>query len=345
MSKPELAEPNLSCDPLLCNFELPFRETFYPLGFALDVATNSRDIILASRESWSMRTRHFQEPAARLRIAVRDEASRQCPGEPTFRGRDHLALFIADPDNFVVCDFKQGCAFGWVTPGCVKNPAYFRYHFLEGTALSLVESLYLTPIHAACVVRRGRGFLLCGDSGAGKSSLAFACALAGWTFVSDDASSLIRDSGGRFVIGNPHQMRFRESAPQLFPELKRFPCHPRMNGKMAIEAKTADFPNIMTADQAAIDHVVFLDRWTRGPAVISPYSRQDALRWMEQVISFGDKQTRDAQRASLQRLLTANIVRLRYSNLAEAIKNLEALTPTGTSCHPPDATLSDQPYA
>jgi hypothetical protein len=338
-----MTKPNLANDPLLCSFELPLRETFYPLGFAFEIATNSRDIILAARESWRMRKRLFQEPAARFQLAVREGGAEHCPPEPIFRGREHMATFIADPENFVICDLRQGFAFGWLNPGCVRDQDYLRYHFLESTALVMVESLYLTPLHAACVVSGGRGVLLCGDSGAGKSSLAFACARAGWTFVSDDASSLIRNRAGRVVIGNPHQLRFRVSAPELFPELAHLPCHPRLNGKMAIEVKTATLPWIKTADHASIEHVVFLDRRDSGPASVSPCSPAEALRWMEQVICYGDKQTRDAQRAALGRLLTANIVRLRYSDLAAAVRTLGSLTSERTSFCAHDSSLVDRP--
>jgi len=340
-----MTKPTPSNDPLLSNFELPLGETFYPFGFAVEFATNSSEILLAARESLAMFRPRFPEPAARFQLAVCETGSAQCPPEPIFRGREHLAVFIADPENFVMCDFKQGLAFGWLSPGCVMDRDYLRYHFLEGTALSLVESLYLTPLHAACVVGGEHGVLLCGDSGAGKSSLAFACARAGWTFVSDDASELIRNRAERVVVGNPSQMRFRASAPRLFPELSHLPSHPRLNGKMAIEVKTATLPWIKTADHASIEHVVFLDRRDTGPASVSPYSREEALRWMEQYVCWGDKQTRDAQRAALLRLLTANLVRLRYSDLAGAVKTLGALTSDPTRFRAPTSFFFDRPYA
>ena len=75
--------------------------------------------------------------------------------------------------------------------------------------------------------------LLCGDSGAGKSSLAFACALKGWTYVADDSSRLIRGQQDRVVVGNPYQMRFRESAVHLFLELRNLPLTARASGALS----------------------------------------------------------------------------------------------------------------
>ena len=156
-------------------------------------------------------------PPLQIKIGVLPGSSNELPHAPVVRGRGHLLTQVADSENFMVMDARQGLAFGWVTEAAASNLAYLRYYFVEGTAWMLLESLYLTSVHGACVVLNGHGVLLCGDSGAGKSSLAYACAQNGWKFLSDDSSCLIRKRPGRIITGNPRQMRFRESAIQLFP--------------------------------------------------------------------------------------------------------------------------------
>jgi hypothetical protein len=37
----DVIEPAIACDPLLRNVELPLREIYYPLGFAVEVITNA----------------------------------------------------------------------------------------------------------------------------------------------------------------------------------------------------------------------------------------------------------------------------------------------------------------
>ncbi len=108
------------------------------------------------------------------------------------------------PANFYIVDLLQGFSFGWVNAAAISHRNYFRYHFLEAAALAHIVNRHAAPVHAACVERQGRGVLLCGDSGAGKSSLAFACARAGWTYVTDDASFLINGESERRVVGNCH---------------------------------------------------------------------------------------------------------------------------------------------
>lgn len=310
-------------DPHLYDFELPLRNAYHPLGFTVEVTTNSREVLAAAQESWGHFEKTFFEPAVRLRLGVIEGGPKKCPPIPVKRGQFNLLTRIADQGNFVACDTRQGAAFGWVTSVAVENRAYLRYCFLEGPALELLSLLYLTPIHAACVQLHGRGVLLCGDSGAGKSSLAFACARNGWRFLSDDGCFLIRKGMGRVVTGNPHQMRFRESAVKLFPELKNQRITPRVTGKMAIELATASFREISTTSECLIDYIVFLNRREPEPPGLYSFPRKRALPWFDQQLCYGEKAIRDAQRASLHDLLTAEILELRYTDLDFAVNQLE----------------------
>jgi hypothetical protein len=320
---------SLTNDPLLYDFELPLWSVYYPLGFPVEVTTNSHEILAAAQESWGHFRKTFSEPPVQLRIGVVEGGPQECPPIPVCRGQFNLLTRIADPGNFVVCDIRQGSAFGWLTSAAVENRAYLRYCFLEGTALTLLSLLHLTPTHSACVQLHGRGVLLCGDSGAGKSSLAFACARNGWTFLSDDGSFLVRRGMERVVTGNPHQMRFRESAIELFPELKSQRITPRITGKMAIELATDSMPEISTTSECSINYIVFLNRREPEPPGLCCFPRNKALPWFEKTICYGEKAIRDAQKASLHNLLTAEILELRYSNLDFAVNQLKTLVREG----------------
>jgi serine kinase of HPr protein (carbohydrate metabolism regulator) len=190
-------------------------------------------------------------------------------------------------------------------------------------------SRYMTPIHAACVSLNGQGVLLCGDSGAGKSSLSFACARRGWTFIADDASSLVRNRSERIVVGNPHQIRFRESAVALFPELRYERLSRRVSGEMAIELPTSSLAGIDTALQASVDHIVFLNRKPFARVRVSRLQIEQALPWFEQVLTYGEPDLRDAQKASLHNLLTANLIEMTYSDLDSAVDCLESMVRGG----------------
>jgi hypothetical protein len=312
-------------DPLLFDFDLPLVRTYYPLGFPLEIATNSACVLQAAEESWGKFHKTFQTPPVRMRLGVSPGSSKECPPTPVCRGQHHLITQVADADNYVVSDARQGFAFGWLTEAAVRKHSYLRYHFLEGTGLMLLECLYMTPVHAACVSLDGQGVLLCGDGGAGKSSLSYACAQNGWTFVSDDSAMLVRKNPERLVIGNPYQMRFRDSAQELFPELSTRSVTERLSGELSIELETASVPGISTATQCTVDYLVFLNRYNPQPEGLLRLESAQALSWLNQVVCYGEMRLRDEHRATLGNLASAEIFEMRYTKMDTALGLLEGL--------------------
>jgi hypothetical protein len=316
-------------DPLLYDFELPLQAVYYPFGFPVEIATNAPEVLTGAHESWGQFRRVFLEAPLQVRIGVLDRGSNDCPPVPTFLGQRNLVSLICDAHNFAVCDLRLGFAFCWLTPAAARNRAYLRYHFLEGIASLLLESLYLTSAHAGCVSLVGKGVLLCGESGAGKSSLSFACARKGWTFTSDDSSCVVRKRKDPVVVGNPYQIRFRESAIELFPELEQQRITPRVNGEMAIELATASLPDIATATECPVHYIVFLKRGDSSPTELSRFPRPKAFQFFERTVCFGERHIRDDQYTALRNLLTAEVFELRYSDLDSAVSRLETLVRDG----------------
>jgi hypothetical protein len=312
-------------DPVLSNVEMRLCATYYPLGFPVEITTNSRYILEAAEESWGrFRARDFVQPLLHLRIGVLEAESNRCPPAPVCRSQRNLLSIIADVDNFVICDLDQRFAFGWLNQTTVEHQSYLRYHFLEAAFFVLLTSSYATPIHAACVSYMGQGFLLCGDSGAGKSSLAYACARAGWTYTSDDSSYLVQDSDGRLVVGNPYKFRLRPSGMRLFPELEGHELTPHAWGKPSIEVSTVQIADIVTATSCSIDHIVFLNRLSVDPPGFEAYPKEDVMRWLNQ-IPYGSSARREVQRQSLLSLIGADAWELRYRDLDDAINLLESI--------------------
>src|SRR5215469_13248703 len=116
-------------DPLLFDFRLPLSATFYPLGFPLEIATNSAELLRAAEESWGQFQKIFSTPPVRLRLGVLPGSSGECPPAPACRGQHHLITQVADAENYVVSDTREGFAFGWLTEAAAQKHAYLRYHF------------------------------------------------------------------------------------------------------------------------------------------------------------------------------------------------------------------------
>jgi hypothetical protein len=319
----------LACDdPLLRNVHLPLRAVFHPMGFSVEVVTNSVEVLAAAEASWGHFKKVFSDRTVELRFGVIDDGSHRCPPEAIYRSHRNLRSLIAEPNNFCICDIEQGFAFAWLTRAAVEHQNYFRYYFLEAAAaFFLIDSPYVTLLHAACVRRLGRGVLLCGNSGAGKTSLAFACALAGWTYLSDDLACLVLGREDRIVVGNPHMFRFRDSAAHLFHELRGESIADRIAGKPTIEFPSARIPEITTADRCSIDYVVFLNRREPDQPRLIPFPRDTALQWFEQGIAADE--LREARLDAIRSLLTVEILELRYSDLDCAVGELEQLVVKG----------------
>ena len=274
-----------SRDPLLAFVPMHFEHVFYPQGFPVQVKSNEQGVLQAAERSWGRSRQRFDEPTIEVRYVISNGPRKRAPA-PVCRAQCNLMTMVADEHNYACSDLIRGFGSAWLTESTVDEVDYFRYTFLEGLVYGLLENLHLVSIHAACVIKNGHGVLLAADSGMGKSSLAYACACRGWTYVSDDASSLIRRGTGRNVIGNPRLFRFRPSAADLFPELRKHVIQGAQSptrfrkGKPSFEVWTESLPHIQIAGEASIDYIVFLKReaQSKGSARLVPISRETALR-------------------------------------------------------------------
>lgn len=307
-------------DPLLCQFKLPLQRTYYPFGFPVEIATNSADVLSAADRNWRSFRKLFDAKPIQLRVGVLETGSEMKLVEPVLRSSGHLVIKVGTLDDFGVCDMNRGFAFCWISQATARNHPYVHTHYIEGMAMWPLHAHHFTPIHAACISKNGKGLLLCGQSEAGKSSLSYACARNGWTFVTDDLSELVRSWETTTVLGNPHRIRLRESATTLFPELRRIPITLRANGERAIEVYAAEHPNLITAPSSNVDYILFLNRQPGALATFAPLSGEKALRWFEQVLVLDER--REEQAESLRRLLGVEILEFRYSDMDSAVTEL-----------------------
>lgn len=304
--------------------ELPLRQTFFPLGFAVEILTNHREVLAAAEESFGhRRLRHGSAPLE-IRVGVTKIDGPQRHSEPIRRQYNHLYSIVADTQNQALLDLRTGANFIWLTSRTVKNRLYLRTHFLEKVVYLLLGATVVTDIHAGCVGMNGKAVLLCGDSGAGKSTLSYACARAGWTYTSDDTSYLINRSPVPRVIGHSHRIRFRPTAQDLFPELAAKRVTPRMEGKPSIEVPTAELPLTSTATEANVASIVYLKRGEGQRTGLLRLPEGSATdRMSKDLFSAGEIRSRHEQ--ILARLAMLPTFELHYSSCDDAIAQLERL--------------------
>jgi hypothetical protein len=317
----------LANDPLLTRTCITERRIFFAYGFPVELSSNSALVIEAAEISWGSYPQRYSRAPLEIRCFVAESDSPACTEPPVFRSQGTLLSIVVDRENFACLDLQNGFSFGWVTSSTVRSTEYFRQCLLDVMIYPLLEIRDLITLHAACVVFAGRGILLAGDAGAGKSSLSYACARSGWTYVSDDASAFVRNSTTPEVIGHPHKFRFREPVGQLFPEFLGLTSTVRAYGKPTIEVRTKELENMRTADASPIHAIVFLNRagYSEGPPSLIRLSEEDAWNrlfpsvWAIQMPAFQERLL------ALRRLLERPIYEMRYREFGPAIQGLEQL--------------------
>jgi hypothetical protein len=310
-------------DPYFGNVELPLTASYYPAGFPLELSTNSHEVLESANESWGRWSQEFELPALKIRVVVQSKGALAPP--PVVRWQGRLFCIISDGDNVALGDLRSLEGSIFVSEQTAVDHAWLRWYFLEALAYVLLEQRYAVPVHAACVAQGDSGVLLCGPSGAGKSTLSFACARAGATFVSDDATWLLPEGMDSVAIGRPHQARFRPDAPKLFPELEKFAERVRPNGKLSLEIRLEEFPEIRTASNCRIGNLVLLDRVCGSPASLEEIEPARVIGGLlPEAASWGEDVDR-LQHKTVRKLLSLPAYRLRYDGISEAVDLLSRL--------------------
>ncbi len=307
-----------SPDPLRYEVPLECGTVVYPLGFPLRVTTNSPEIVAAVEALWGQFDPMFDREPIDLRLAVSQGAGVRPDPAPFPTGQGHLITIVHSPANFAVTDVDRGFIYGWLTADTANDRSYLSYHFLEPLVYLTLSCLYVLPVHAAGVALRGQGVLLCGESGAGKTSLAYEFAKRGWTYLADDAVYVVRGSSPLRIVGKPQQIRFRSSAKKLFPELAEFREVVRPNGKPDLELSAAALGISNTAREMEPSLLVFLKREPGAPAHSRPVSAAQVLASLEHVICYGPPEARHQQRRTLEKLVGVPAIEMVYSDAAGA---------------------------
>jgi hypothetical protein len=318
------------CDPLLHEIDLPLTAALFPLGFPMRLATNSPEVLSMARRMWAPFPELFPEPPIHLRVLVTSARGQAAPApQPVFRAQGHLLAIAAGHEDFAVADLAAGFCFASLTPATIADEPRLRSTFFETLVYSTLNNLHLTSVHAACVALGGRAALLCGPTGAGKSTLAYVCARRGFTFLSDDVSSFLRRGSGRTVIGRPAHVRFRPDAGELFPELRGRAAGIAANGKPTIDVSLEG--QVAAGFSAEVAGLFFLNRGRDLDTAIAPMTRHEAWNRLAAEIPVLERHTWEKQIASLDALLQAETYELRYTEAAGAAALLEVFLNEGAA--------------
>lgn len=100
----------------------------------------------------------------------------------------------------------------------MPDPAYHQL-FTQPVSPWLKER-GLFFLHAACVAHRGRGVLLVGHPGSGKTTLSLMAVRSGFQFLSDEQPLLCERNGSLRVLAFPRRIRLSRAMARRLPELR-----------------------------------------------------------------------------------------------------------------------------
>lgn len=307
--------------------KLSLQATYFPFGFPAEVKTNSETVLELFGGLWGKFSKQRDTEPIRCEVQLVEGRGTACPATPIYRLMLPLMISIAGADNHCIVDLERAEAKIVISRAALRHPAYAQYFFL-GMPACCIATRCATPVHAACVALTGRGVLLCGDSGVGKSTLAYGCARSGCTYVSDDGTYILDGGVDRQVTGNCHQVRFRPSAATMFPEFEGYEITPRAAGKPSIELPTAPMAHITCSQNARADFICFLNRSTADSPQLVPLTKDLARRSMRQVL-YGTNESLKKQYEAIENLLTAEVFELKYRSLDWAVNRVQSLLVTG----------------
>lgn len=274
------------------------------------------------------------EPAFETTVRLLDSVFRLrlWPAAPAAEVARALAMVTAsgDGEGAIGVDIAEGdegfamVAGGAVLDRCRRPDQVLPMVTARLTELALHRSSDLFALHAAAVSRDGRGLLLPGETGCGKSTLAAALAAEGLSFLGDDTIVLARDLARVRPIALPICLP-SGSWPLLatrYPSLDTLATHARNDGKQ-VRYVLPPTP----APRCRVSWIVFARRTPTAPSGLTVLPKPAGLvRLMEGLCPLGE----GLDAATVERFVrwTDDIAffEMRYASLDDAVSELTGLS-------------------
>lgn len=181
-------------------------------------------------------------PVMTLRFYVQEDddedAGRSLESVPRFshfRGFGPFVFATYDHRNKVSFNLCDREVIGIFSSTALRKEELWRRTILPVLVGIMSSSLRTVALHSACLVYKGKGLLLSGYSGVGKSTLTAALARKGLSLLSDDWTYLSYDGGGCNAWGLPIPIKLLPDAVRFFPELEKYLPTSSLNGETAYE--------------------------------------------------------------------------------------------------------------
>ena len=220
--------------------------------------SNSLDVI-ASVATWRCPAVPAGDRSFEMRIFVDPAPGKTLPS-PFFRGIQHLVFAAFGERDLFTIDLRNRRVIGVITRETAHRYEFWKKELLPIVIGILGTSLGVVPIHSACLEMDGRGLLLVGPSGVGKSTLAAALTRCGFSLVSDDWTYISEEDGALSARGFSRSLKLLPDTMQYFPELCGHSLTRFLNGELAYEVHPAKTFGCRIVADAVPRWLLHLDR-------------------------------------------------------------------------------------
>jgi hypothetical protein len=302
----------------LC-LDTPLQDCVLAAGVDFAVATNYRPALDAVRASFPPSEAGLPRPKLRLQFWVDQRARGDSDwANPFLRGLGHLVVAEFDDENSLLIDLRGVRALGRFSPGPATDRVFWQrmiFPLLLGVAGATVG---VTALQCACVVRQGRGLLLAGESGTGKSTLALALVRRGLAFVSDEWVYLSRSDGRLLAWGLPTPLELLPDTVTFFPELAAMEPAEALNGELAFEVDPGQVFGVRRAHHCEPHWLVLLERRPENGHAFEVVSPEEVAAHLEKDLLPEEPSAIRAQRDAIGMLVAGQCARFRYGGNPQA---------------------------
>ena len=289
-----MADADLLSDPFGERQRLLTAKPMALLGARIRFESNDRRLLKLADEAFAglppHRLRVPRAPDLRIVLQLTPESRAGARSEPPptamLSGAGLLAGAPAT-SSFVALSPASGSALVVVAEPMLRFPYHTRYELIEFAAYTLAARTQgLAALHAACVGKGGRGVLLMGASGAGKSTVALHCLLRGLDFLSEDA--VFVQPSTMLATGAPNFLHVRSDSlnglgrARAATAIRRSPVIRRRSGvrKFEVDLRSGGFRLAPSALKLAA--IVFLSARSAGKGpMLRALERADVLARLE----------------------------------------------------------------
>jgi hypothetical protein len=288
MRSKKAGPPEVSADPFHERERPVSRARMLLLGGAFEFECGSLELRRLVDWAYAGLPRHKLSevpPRIRVRVALAPRARRQAPADPPpiqmLSGAGLLCGTTSSSDFAVLSDDHQS-ALIVVSRDMLRFPYHTRYELIEFTVFTLAaRSQGLMPLHGACVGHNGRGLLLFGDSGAGKSTASLHCLLRGMDFLAEDSIFVAPDT--MLATGIANFLHVRCDSLHSLPAssasvIRRSPIIRRRSGveKFEVDLRRPEFR--LAARPLEVAGVVFISAQSaRRSVLLTPLRSSETL--------------------------------------------------------------------